>query len=142
MIFKILLGLNHIHKLGVIHRDLKPENIMIDDEGEPKIIDFGLSLDTVKKGTDTRRVGSQFFMAPEIMQGHPQTSACDIWSLGIILYMMLSGDYPFNMKDVEKEVTKTPLLFLGPAWEEISPECKDLIAKMLAKNSGVRITAE
>ena len=128
MIFKILLGLNHIHKLGVIHRDLKPENIMIDDEGEPKIIDFGLSLDTVKKGTDTRRVGSQFFMAPEIIQGHPQTSA---WN-----------HYPFNMKNVEKEVTETPLLFLGPAWEEISPECKDLIAKMLAKNSGVRITAE
>ena len=119
--YKILLGLNHIHKLGVVHRDLKPENIMIDEEGDPKIIDFGLSRDMGAKGTDTRRVGSQYFMAPEIFQGYPQSSACDIWSVGIILYMMLSGSYPFSMREIEKEVTETPLLFLGPVWDEISP---------------------
>lgn len=65
-----------------------------------------------------------------------------MWSIGIILYMMLSGDYPFSMKEIEKEVTETPLLFLGPVWNEITPQCKDLIGKMLAKDSGERITAE
>ena len=60
-------------------------------------------------------------MAPEIFQGYPQSSACDIWSVGIIMYMMLSGSYPFSMREIEKEVTETPLLFLGPVWDEISP---------------------
>ena len=138
---KILLGINHVHKQGVIHRDLKPENIMIDEMGEPKIIDFGLSLDVESQGTETRRVGSMIFMAPEIIDGYPHTSACDIWSLGIILYMMLSGAYPFNLNNVEKEIVNTPLLFLGPTWENISAECKDLITQMMKKDHGERITA-
>ncbi len=142
IMYKILLGVNHVHKQGVIHRDLKPENIMIDDQGEPKIIDFGLSLDTVTEGIDTRRVGSLIFMAPEIIEGFAHTSACDIWSLGIILFMMLSGSYPFNLNNIEKEITDTPLLFLGPTWDEVSHDCKDLLLKMLTKDPGERISAQ
>lgn len=81
------------------------------------------------------------FMAPEIIDGYPHTSACDIWSLGIILFMMLSGAYPFNLKNVEKEIVSTPLLFLGPTWENISAECKDLISQMMKKDHGERISA-
>ena len=114
IVHKLLLGLNHVHSCGIIHRDLKPENIMVTEYGEPKIIDFGLSKDTIgAESADTFMVGSKIFMAPEILQGFPHTIACDMWSLGIILFMMLSGRYPFNLKKVDKEIVETPVLFLG-----------------------------
>ena len=142
IIHKILLGLNHVHSVGVIHRDIKPENIMVDETGEPKIIDFGLSKDTVIHGeADTRIVGSKIFMAPEIFEGFPHTLACDIWSLGVILFMMLSGQYPFNMRNLEKDIVESPVLFLGPSWDSVSQTGKSLILGMLAKDSGARLTA-
>lgn len=143
ILHKLLQAINHIHSVGIIHRDIKPENIMVDDDGEPKIIDFGLSKDTVAKfEADTRIVGSKIFMAPEVFLGFPHTMAMDIWSLGIILFMMVSGQYPFSLRNVEKEITDSPVLFLGPAWENISAELKGLILAMLDKDSGARISAK
>ena len=70
--YKILLALDHIHSQGVIHRDLKLENIMIDEDENPKIIDFGLSKDTnLDEKVETNIVGSKIYMAPEILQGLP-----------------------------------------------------------------------
>jgi 5'-AMP-activated protein kinase catalytic alpha subunit len=68
IVFKILQGLNHIHSINVAHRDLKPENIMINSSGEPKIIDFGLSKDTMGNTRVLKSlVGSRLYMAPEIL---------------------------------------------------------------------------
>ena len=70
--YKILLALDHIHSQGVIHRDIKLENIMIDEDENPKIIDFGLSKDTnLDEKVETNIVGSKIYMAPEILQGLP-----------------------------------------------------------------------
>ena len=70
--YKILLALDHINSQGVIHRDLKLENIMIDEDENPKIIDFGLSKDTnLDEKVETNIVGSKIYMAPEILQGLP-----------------------------------------------------------------------
>ena len=75
---------------------------MIDDQGNPNIIDFGLSKDTVRDAkADTKIVGSKIYMAPEILNGHPHEFACDMWSIGIIIYVMLCGYYPFNFKRLE-----------------------------------------
>ena len=75
-----------MHSLGIVHRDLKPENIIVDDE-IPKIIDFGLSKDTWDNTRLLRSMaGSKAYMAPESINGDPQSCPVDIWSLGVILY--------------------------------------------------------
>ena len=85
--YKVLEGLNHIHSIGVVHRDLKPENIMMDEKGEPRIIDFGLSKNT-RGNTKVLKsiVGSKLYMAPEILTGDQHGVEADMWSIGIIIF--------------------------------------------------------
>ena len=117
LFYKILTGLHHIHSCNVIHRDIKPENIMIEDGNEPIIIDFGLSIDSSDPCKQhTSFVGSKIYMAPEIISGESHSFPCDLWSMGIILYHMLSGSYPFGFRHLEKDITETPVLFLGNSW--------------------------
>lgn len=80
-------ALSHVHSVGIVHRDLKPENIMVDSEGRPKLIDFGLSKNTQgDKLVLKSMVGSKLYMAPEILQGHAHTYSCDMWSMGVIMF--------------------------------------------------------
>lgn len=128
LFWKILSGVSHIHSCNIIHRDLKPENIMVDENREPIIIDFGLSKDSSDPCMKlTSFVGSKIYMAPEIIQGETHSFPCDMWSMGITLYLMLSGQYPFNFRRLEDDIKRTPVLFLGPTWENISVEAKDLV---------------
>ena len=140
IIHKILLGMSHFHSVGIIHRDMKPENIMVDQEGEPKIIDFGLSTGT-NQNIKMMRVGSLMFMAPEIISGYAHTTACDMWSLGIIVFMMLSGTKPFGYMDLEKEIVENPILFLGDQWTDISDMAKAFVLSLLNKDPGARLNA-
>ena len=135
--------MNHIHAAGVVHRDLKPENIMIDNDGDPRVIDFGLSKDT-KGGAKLLKsmVGSRAYMAPEILQNHPHSYPCDMWSMGIILYLMLSGNHPFNAKNLDHDIIETPVMFYpGMGWNEISKEAQDLVRGLLEKDYSNRLTA-
>jgi len=140
MIFKIIEGLNHIHNVHVVHRDLKPENIIIDDAGDPKIIDFGLSSDTLG-GTKALKtyVGSKVYMAPEILENTGHSSTCDMWSIGIILYLLLSGQFPFSLRNLEHEISHSPVCFPPHKWENISLVCKHFILKLLDKCRDRRI---
>lgn len=85
-------------------------------------------------------VGSKIFMAPEIVEGSPHSFPCDMWSLGIILFLMLSGEYPFNFRNIDNAIVNDPILFLGPVWQGVSPLAKDLVLKMLEKHPENRIT--
>lgn len=85
-----------MHKRNVVHRDLKPENILIDHESETlKIADFGTAVfySSTKKLKDV--VGTPYYMAPEVITGS-YDEKCDVWSCGVILYILLSGSPPFN----------------------------------------------
>jgi len=82
-----------------VHRDLKLENIMMtdgDDRGKPKIVDFGLSKIIGPTETASEPFGTLGYVAPEVLKKQPYTYSCDIWSLGCILYALLSGSLPFD----------------------------------------------
>jgi tetratricopeptide (TPR) repeat protein/predicted Ser/Thr protein kinase len=91
-------GLAEAHRLGVVHRDLKPQNIMIDNEGNVRIMDFGIARSLKGKGiTDTRvMIGTPEYMSPEQVEGAEVDGRADIYALGIILYELLTGKVPFE----------------------------------------------
>ena len=102
------MAVNHLHSKGIVHRDLKPENVMITEDGRVKIIDFGLSK-LAKKHSQFRKkmatiVGTPFYVAPEVLDG-TYGKECDCWSLGVIMYVLLSGYLPFYGKS-QPEVYK------------------------------------
>lgn len=90
-------SLKYIHSQGIVHRDLKLDNILIDDRNNLKLIDFGFSICVDKDQKLKIFCGTPSFMAPEIVQKKDYNGfATDIWSLGVILFVMLSGGYPFK----------------------------------------------
>lgn len=99
LIFKELIkGLKGLHDIGVAHRDIKLENIMLQFHGElvaPKFIDFGLSKVLLHGQDDRDRFGTLAYCSPEILLGSSHTHATDLWSIGIVLHVMLSGTFPF-----------------------------------------------
>ncbi len=94
---QILEALRHLHMLGIIHRDIKPENILCcDSDGvDVKIADFGLSNTFAPTSTLKSQCGTPVYMAPEMLQRHSYTTSVDVWSAGIVLYIILSGSMPF-----------------------------------------------
>lgn len=92
---KLLRAINHCHAWGVIHRDIKPENIMYGQDGEIKLIDFGLSKIIESKPKQLSTIaGTLAYMAPEIIKAQ-HGKECDVWSLGVLLYVLVSGYLPF-----------------------------------------------
>lgn len=99
---KLTRAIAHCHENGVCHRDLKPENILIDKSDEIKVIDFGLSKHLDKNIRSLKsRVGTPAYMAPEVIKGHEYDLKCDVWSLGVTMYNLLTGQVPFLSHDVD-----------------------------------------
>merc|ERR1712098_503218 len=97
---QILKGLAFIHENNVIHRDLKPANVLISTEGRVKLADFGTAFDLAgSTESDGMICGTPAFVSPEVVRKELHTTATDIWSLGVIIFNMLTGDYPFKDPD-------------------------------------------
>ncbi|KAL0410212.1 UNVERIFIED_CONTAM: Calcium-dependent protein kinase [Sesamum latifolium] len=124
------------HSLGVMHRDLKPENFLfVDDEEESllKTIDFGLSIFFRPGETFNDVVGSPYYVAPEVLKKH-YGPECDIWSAGVIIYILLSGVPPFwdeTEQGIFEQVLRGELDFVSEPWPSISDSAKDLVRRML-----------
>lgn len=141
-IFKAVLFL---HKNKIVHRDIKPENILFSMAGNYqslKLIDFGLSTSVFSK--DKYRVGSPYYMAPEMLEGS-YTFSTDTWSIGIILYVMMTGTQPFEGKDqndVFEKISKGIYDVKVLEKQKVSVEVKDLIKKLLVLDPKKRLTIE
>jgi non-specific serine/threonine protein kinase len=102
-VFKCALALDYAYRQGVIHRDIKPANILINKDYEVRVTDFGLALDTLKKSeTDSTfimGVGSPAYMSPEQIKGYPLNQKTDLYSLGVVLFHLLTGRLPFRGKN-------------------------------------------
>lgn len=136
VIQSILSGIQYLHSNNIVHRDLKPENIMMVSTGSTdiKITDFGLSRIVDEKGEMSTLCGTPQYMAPEILLRMKYSSKADVWSIGVIAYVILSGRHPFNgpkINDILKKIQAGPLDFSHPVWAGVSPLAKDLIQCIL-----------
>ncbi|EIW87421.1 snf 1 [Coniophora puteana RWD-64-598 SS2] len=137
---QIISGIEFSHSLKIVHRDLKPENVLLDDDLNVKIADFGLSNE-IKDGDFLKTsCGSPNYAAPEVIRGGLYTGPeIDVWSCGVILYVMLCGRLPFEDEDVQTLFTKISQgSYHMPSY--ISPDAKGLINHMLAVDPVKRIT--
>ncbi|EPS71918.1 calcium dependent protein kinase 2 [Genlisea aurea] len=134
------------HSLGVMHRDLKPENFLFVNEEEEsplKTIDFGLSVFFKPGETFRDVVGSPYYVAPEVLKKH-YGQECDVWSAGVIIYILLCGVPPFwdeTEQGIFEQVLKGELDFVSEPWPSISNSAKDLVKKMLVRDPKKRLTA-
>jgi non-specific serine/threonine protein kinase len=110
IVFKCCLALDYAFKQGVIHRDIKPANILIDEQDNVKIMDFGLALNTAKNSesdsTFIMGVGSPAYMSPEQIKGYPLNQKTDLYSLGVVLFHLLTGRLPFRAANTAQLVYK------------------------------------
>jgi calcium-dependent protein kinase len=144
---QLLQAVNYCHSKGIVHRDLKPENLLLETksaEGTLKIIDFGASTVYTGETPMKARLGTCYYIAPEVLKRN-YSEKCDIWSCGVILYIMLSGHPPFTGKDdaeILKKVEKGYFSLNSSEWSHISEEGKNLVSQMMEYEPETRISAE
>ena len=143
---QLLSGICYSHKNGIVHRDLKPENILLEDKSrnlEIKIVDWGYATQMKQRERLHEMDGISYYIAPEVLEGD-YDEKCDIWSCGVILYILLCGYAPFygeNDKEIYNQVLKGEYDFPKEEWQNVSEEAKNLVQKMLEKDTKKRITA-
>ncbi|CTQ40993.1 Calcium-dependent protein kinase 2 [Babesia microti strain RI] len=144
---QILLALNYLHSNGICHRDLKLENCVLSTlqvDSNLKLIDFGFAR-LFKKGLPMSAMhGTVYYVSPEVIDGC-YNEACDIWSLGVIVYMMLSGKPPFNGssdKEILLRIKREKIQFTGARWSGISNLAIDFIKQLLNRDETSRASAK
>ena len=148
IIYQILLAINYCHKMGIVHRDIKPENIMIERKElngllRVKLIDFGVAKIFSLNVNHKTIAGSSIYMAPEVLRANYNES-CDLWSIGVILYILLIGQPPFfgkNENEISKAIKTGKYDINNKQYLSLSQNAKDLITKLLKYNPQERITA-
>ncbi|KAK6294398.1 hypothetical protein J4Q44_G00352280 [Coregonus suidteri] len=145
----------YLHKKDIVHRDLKLENILVksyhhgidNDMINIKVTDFGLSVKKGGVGSENMlkaTCGTPIYMAPEVINAHEYSQQCDVWSIGVIMYMLLCGEPPFIASSEERlfeMIKKGELNFDGPVWDTISDAAKKVLSYLLKVDPAHRITA-
>ena len=146
--YQVLSAIKYCHKMKIMHRDLKPENILIykhnkeKDFFDVKICDFGTSQIFKKGEWQSQACGSVYYVAPEVIN-KKYNSKCDLWSCGVIMFMLLSNKAPFGGRS-DKDIIKNVLqgVYNKNFLRSCSETTLDLISKMLEKDYKLRINAD
>lgn len=147
IIHKLSAAIYFIHSFGIVHRDLKPENILMTDNSEKadiRLLDFGLSKIIGPGEKCTEPYGTLSYVAPEVLIEKPYDQRVDLWSIGIITYLLLCGCLPFDDEHSEREIARQTIHDQVPyhpsLWKNLSKESKDFVNKLLQKNPDNRMT--
>ena len=147
---QIFSAINYCHKMNIIHRDLKPENILIVSKNKNnnypniKIGDFGMSKMVEKQTLQNKFVGSIYYVAPEVIN-KKYNEKCDIWSCGVIMYILLCKKPPFGGEyedEIIANIKKGQYDIKSPPFDKLSPNCLDLLKKLLTIDINKRINAQ
>uniref|UniRef100_A0A8C2D782 Serine/threonine-protein kinase n=1 Tax=Cyprinus carpio TaxID=7962 RepID=A0A8C2D782_CYPCA len=135
LVTQILVALRHLHFKNIVHCDLKPENVLL-ASAEPfpqvKLCDFGFARIIGEKSFRRSVVGTPAYLAPEVLRSKGYNRSLDMWSVGVIIYVSLSGTFPFNEdEDINDQIQNAAFMYPPAPWKDISAEATDLINNLL-----------
>jgi len=148
LVVKFLEAIEYLHEKGIVHRDLKPENLLLkskDNDSDVKLADFGLSKIVGQEVLMQTACGTPGYVAPEVLRQKGYGKAVDMWSVGVITYILLCGYPPFYDEDqatLFETIIRGKFEFHAEYWKDISSSAKDLIRKMLTVDPKKRLDAK
>lgn len=150
LMHQLATAIYYMHAHGIAHRDLKPENIIMtdnSDKAELRVIDFGISAILAPGENSTDSYGTIAYVAPEVLMGKPYDKEVDLWSIGVITYMLLSGSLPFNSpensnNEIAQLIVNEKVKFELPEFATVSGEAIQIISKLMTKRPAQRLTID
>uniref|UniRef100_A0A8C5QGB6 Uncharacterized protein n=1 Tax=Leptobrachium leishanense TaxID=445787 RepID=A0A8C5QGB6_9ANUR len=137
---ELVCGLQYLHKNGIIHRDIKPDNVLLDSQGHIKIADFGLALENVYRNQTAKGyAGTLGYVAPEMLRDQRYNAAVDWWSMGVMVYKMVTGEDPFYCGNSSDHMIRSALRDTPKYPSDLTPDTVDLLKKLLCKNPSKRL---
>ncbi|XP_056021624.1 serine/threonine-protein kinase D1-like isoform X4 [Ostrea edulis] len=146
LISQILMALKHLHSKHIVHCDLKPENVLLSSETafpQVKLCDFGFARIIGEKSFRRSVVGTPAYLAPEVLKSKGYNRSLDMWSVGVVIYVSLSGTFPFNEdEEISDQIQNASFMYPATPWKEISQEAIDLISNLLQVKMRKRFTVD
>jgi calcium/calmodulin-dependent protein kinase I len=148
LIVKMLKAVAYCHARNIAHCDMKPKNLLLmsdDNDSFIKLADFGFAARVNEPKSLTKQCGTPFFVSPEILLRKPYDQQSDMWSVGCIVFLLLSGNLPFmgrSQKELFRKIVAGNFEFEPQDWQDVSDDAKDLVRKLLVLNPDERITAK
>jgi calcium/calmodulin-dependent protein kinase I len=148
LVSKIVSAIDYLHEINIVHRDLKPENLLLKDHSnisEVKLADFGLSKIVGQKVMMQTACGTPGYVAPEVLKAAGYDKEVDMWSIGVITYILLCGFPPFyndQLPELFEQIMKADYDFPEDYWRDISQDAKDFISRLLVVDPKKRMTGK
>ncbi|XP_075223553.1 serine/threonine-protein kinase D3 [Lycorma delicatula] len=146
LITQILVALKHLHSKNIVHCDLKPENVLLSSDSDfpqVKLCDFGFARIIGEKSFRRSVVGTPAYLAPEVLRNKGYNRSLDMWSVGVIVYVSLSGTFPFNEdEDINEQIQNAAFMYPPNPWKEITSDAIDLINNLLQVKQRKRFTVD
>ncbi|RZF33878.1 hypothetical protein LSTR_LSTR009902 [Laodelphax striatellus] len=146
LITQILIALKHLHSKNIVHCDLKPENVLLSSDSDfpqVKLCDFGFARIIGEKSFRRSVVGTPAYLAPEVLRNKGYNRSLDMWSVGVIVYVSLSGTFPFNEdEDINEQIQNAAFMYPPNPWKDISRDAIDLINNLLQVKQRKRFTVD